>query len=186
MKLSILYFASFLSIIIVSCSSVQNTEKVIVDRRLVWDDFKGKVPDNSKYDSECWFDVKWEYSNLRNVNGKAVFDFTDLPYLMSKSWVRPEAINNAYSDTLLNHEIGHYNIAKAWARELRSKVRNTNFPYYNFEQKISSLAENINNKYLAMEKLYDDETNHSLNKSEQRRWDAKIRYLMNLYLPQKQ
>jgi len=179
-------FQIILSLILIvlcnSCASIHNMDKVIVDRRLLWSDFNGKVPEKSEWDSECWFDVKLEYSNIRIENGKTVFDFTDWPYLNGKSWVRPSAVVASTSEELLTHEIGHYNIAKVWARELRMTLKNTTFIYRYCEQRILKIDEDLRKKYLAMEDQYDNETNHSRNKTQQVFWNAKIRKLMNAYL----
>ena len=76
------------------------------------------------------------------------------------------------------HEQGHYNIAKAFARDLRKHFYNNRFSRNNYNQQIENVFSQLNIKYEALQKQYDSETNHCLNKKMQSTWEKKIKQLM--------
>ena len=91
----------------------------------------------------------------------------DCYFTRSKSWTKD---NN---DTLLKHEQGHFDITEIFARKLRKEL--SEIP----EAKVSSNAidrifKNIMAEKKRMQNLYDSETNSSLNRSEQSRWEQLI------------
>ena len=105
-----------------------------------------------------------------------------MPILDAKSWVRPSELNETWSEELLQHEIGHYNIAKVWARELRMVLKNTNFSYRNCEEMILKIDDDMRKKYFSMQEQYDNETNHFNDKEQQKIWNTRIKKLMRAYL----
>jgi hypothetical protein len=73
MVLNMRFVKSILLVIVLLANFHANSQdKVIVDRRLTWLDFKGKLPKNSPWASECWYNVELEYSNIRRENGRTV------------------------------------------------------------------------------------------------------------------
>ena len=132
--------------------------------RLTWEDFKG-TPD---YESE---NVALTNTSIQLEYG---YDKTSLEYSVkcrfdkTKSWVK---IKN---DEVLLHEQLHFDIAELYARKLRRQLRD-----YKFNAK--TVAEDVNNIYMkimeehhSMQKLYDQETDHSRLEDRQAEWVKRI------------
>jgi hypothetical protein len=90
----------------------------------------------------------------------------------SDSWV----VRSRKSDHLLNHEQGHFDITGLLWRDmandiLRIRARTTR----DLQREISRVMERYRPVFERMTDRYDTETNHSLNRDAQQRWDERIR-----------
>ena len=107
-------------------------------------------------------------------NGNSVIVSTldvTITVVRNESWV----VTSAKSDYLLKHEQGHYDITSLGARELYNHVLNTKGnSVENFKSKISELKRVIQRKINTANKMYDKQTDHSINKQLQETWDKKI------------
>lgn len=82
-----------------------------------------------------------------------------------------EKKTKADKSELLKHEQGHFDIAKLFEIELKGKLNNSVYSKLNYQIEIDSIYNELLEKYLALEKKYDEETNHLYNKQEQKKWD---------------
>ena len=81
------------------------------------------------------------------------------------SWCRKEY----QSETLLKHEQLHFDIAELFARKL--KLAFSNYSYSrNYQNEILEIFEEKKLEYHAMQRRYDEETEHSLNMFKQKEW----------------
>jgi hypothetical protein len=134
--------------------------------QLTWDDFTGKVIDTSKYDAECFAEIRYNYK----FYSQHQFEFEVYAnFDKNSSWSRKEQQSNA----LLKHEQMHFNIAELFAGKLRNDFQNFNYSA-NYSEQIDELFSSRKLQYQAMQRQYDDETNHSLNKDKQKEWEDLI------------
>lgn len=141
-------------------------------RKLTWSDFKGIPPENSNGHSavtESSVKVKSKFWNdSMECNVFACF-------LVNKSWVLDSS-----KLELLDHEQRHFDLAEIQARKLREYLtkwkKGGDFQVY-----LLSGKDSINQFCNHLHDQYDIETNHSLNRNAQKKWDKKIDSLLLVY-----
>jgi len=94
--------------------------------------------------------------------------------IQSRSWIRP----SKKTDALLRHEQLHFNISELFMRKVLKELSNTRFSV-NFEKEIKSIVQKEKREREAMQSLYDNETQHSHNSIQQRKWEEYINMLLN-------
>lgn len=141
--------------------------------KLSWSDFKGLVPPFSEHGAMASCAVKSD----NKVENDSVLLIIFACFSINHSWV----IKEKATEYGLNHEQRHFDIAEIHARKFRKYLYEWN-KQDNINDYILTGNELIVVKSLnAMEELYDLETNHSINKNEQGKWDRKIDSLLNVY-----
>jgi len=138
--------------------------------KLSWSDFQGTTNSRSKYWAESHWNVDWSYQ-AKISDGKALVKVQAKCTLNNKkSWVREEK----KSQSLLEHEQGHYYIGCLCALTFMKRVSSKKFSAANYKAEVQTLFNDTLKEYLKLEKLYDEETEHFRNKEQQRRWDNRI------------
>ena len=164
----------FLLMIFLFISAACYSQKVFIngregDRSLTWDDFKGKPEKESSFGA-------YTYTNFKAIPGSFKFKGDTLVWdqpleytleLGKDSWVKKDK----RSDTLLQHEEGHFIIGKLLVLELNSRVKAATFMKRDFQTKLNSIVKEVADKYREMEKTYDRETSHSMNRIQQWKWN---------------
>ena len=147
--------------------SPRNEENIIEwssARKLTWADFKG-TPDpastNAALTSSA-ITLSTEYSN------KQIKYVVNCKFNKLLSWVRVK------NDYILNHEQGHFNIAEAHARLLFKNLSEYKFNSRTANADVNRIYAETMKEHVNMQKQYDLLTNHSLDSTEQKVWDAKI------------
>ncbi|HEX8357834.1 MAG TPA: hypothetical protein VF610_10495 [Segetibacter sp.] len=145
------------------------------DQQLRWEDFGGKASDTSKFAAETFAEICYQYTS---DNGKD-FEFeVYATFNRNSSWFRKEM----QCENLLKHEQLHFNIAALFAEKLRRDFKNYCFSA-NYEQEINQIFTRNKLGYQAMQYLYDEQTNHSLNQQKQTEWEKYINSELNKYTP---
>jgi len=133
-----------------------------IDRKLTWEDFKGIPPSLDKTSAaastNCGFDVTAESDSngiLKRARVKNIFYCED-------SWVR---VDHKDKSNLLIHEQAHFDLCEVYTRRLRKMIIDTNL-----KLDINSAINKVFNDFKTRQKLYDMETNHSINKVNQAKW----------------
>ncbi len=85
-----------------------------------------------------------------------------------QSWVLTQ------TDTILNHECGHFDITELFARKLRKEISRRKFTVANINREVPKLFRQINEQRDQMQDRYDEETNHSIDYSKQIAWEKHI------------
>ena len=151
-----------------------NAQKVVIngregDRPLSWDDFRGKPDKESGFGAYTFTFFKPQPGNFNLVGDTLVWD-KPLEYrveLGENSWVKKDK----KTDTLLQHEEGHFIIGKLLVLELNARMKNTTFLKRDYQQKINAIVKEVSDKYRALERDYDRETDHSKNRPAQWKWN---------------
>lgn len=140
-------------------------------RKVNWDDFRGK-PTNSIYGAAIF--ANFAYSATFHVNdGLIVARIQPKTYMVrGMSWVTPAS----YSDYALAHEQLHFDIAKLVTERFKKKIANMTADL------VVDLNSMIQYEYLEsyremnrLQKQYDGETQHSINKRMQAEWEVRVR-----------
>ena len=137
---------------------------------LKWKDFKGRVPVTSSHAAQTAYEVGFD---VNMSAGKLNFIVT-CNFLPNKSWVRKKDAN----DYILRHEQLHFDIAEIYARKIRKELNEADITVQNLQAKVDKIYNKNWSALTKMQRDYDQETKHSINKKEQAEWDAKITDLL--------
>ena len=158
---------------IVSCFAQEDKLKTISwnDRRpLTWEDFKDKPILNSDAAALTASGITFGFSLGKTGNRITDFSTTvDCVFYPEKSWYKIEHGNNH----ILNHEQLHFNITELHARKFRQKISKLKITP-NLRNQLNSLYKANSEESLIMQRLYDSETNHSINKEKQNEWNRYV------------
>jgi hypothetical protein len=139
-------------------------------KRLTWSDFKG-IPDTKHFggavtasgyafDADIKIEGKIIYLNI----GVYVF------FTKSQSWKKP-SINSDYH---LLHEQVHFDITRLGAENFIKKLVNSKFTKDNYSQVLDEVFDRSYNENIALQNQYDRETQHSINRAVQLKWNNKM------------
>jgi hypothetical protein len=145
------------------------------NRKLTWSDFKGKenIKDfNASAETSCELGLK---SNSVKILGKTAISVTNM-FECNLSWVLPKSKNN---NDLLEHEQLHFDLNEIYARQLRKKIIETKFSYFNLIKESNKIYEEISLLNIKRQELYDSETNHGTESIAQKRWEKDIKTELN-------
>lgn len=135
-----------------------------------WDDFVGPIPQSYWLAYTIWY-VKYSYT-ISTYKGKNYINLTSQCVLnKDKSWVRWR------NERLLEHERGHYLIGWICALEFKRRVLERNLSGLlkkTIDYEIKKIFKDTVNEYVKWERLYDEETEHFLDREKQLIWDMKI------------
>jgi len=140
---------------------------------LNWEDFKAPTPQNSKFKANTNAGITYSWGlKIENVNKTLNYEVNSYfyPHL---SWVE-QGSKNAY---LLKHEQTHFDITELHARKLRKELSEINLNELNQDTRkfLNDLYKTIENERSLMQKEYDWETNHSLNKEAEVKWQKLVK-----------
>ncbi len=144
------------------------------DRKLQWEDFKGRPFKTAWAAAVTASGISYEFSSTE-TDGKLELDIEiSTHFYPDKSWFQPDLVN----EVILSHEQLHFDIAEIFARKMRKKVSRTNFTG-NVKAEIKKIYRDILKELNAFQKKYDYETNFSRNIEQQLLWNKKIAELLN-------
>jgi uncharacterized protein DUF922 len=139
------------------------------DYKLQWQDFKGNPQGGTTLKAMTWSTIQLETSKI-DASGVALTICAS--FIKSKSWRKKDAEGNS---NLLTHEQKHFDITEIYARKMRKKLSETTFTNpKQAQQIIQRLYNETFSESAAEQKKYDAETNHSINKEVQEKWNAAI------------
>ncbi|WP_373395881.1 hypothetical protein V8V91_14970 [Algoriphagus halophilus] len=136
-------------------------------KHLEWEDFQGFVKPFTGWGAGISSSVFVEYDSIQ------------------KKYSAYAAMNNQYSwksryvlnsDYVLNHEQYHFNITEYHARKLNGIFENKDFGH---ESQVMYELLRIRSDLYRMQIKYDAETDHSLNRAYQKKWEYQIDSLLN-------
>jgi len=151
-----------------------NTEVELADvriegRKLNWTDYKGVVNENLSHEAYTLWRVYYKYDIIEYKGDTALLDVNVWRTFDQNSWRK--TILKSDSIELLNHEQGHYDIAKLCVDSLQNAFEQNFYLKSNYGYKIDSIYWHVLNEHIQLEKRYDFETNHFFNKKNQKKWN---------------
>lgn len=133
---------------------------------LKWTDFLGKVNDSSQFDAEAFTSVKYSYTFYSP--GKYTF-VVQACFDRTTSWIKKERS----CEGLLQHEQAHFSLAQLYAKKLTLAFESYKYSA-NFQNEILEIFKHIEIDYHKTQRLFDEETNHSLINEKEKEWEAFI------------
>lgn len=148
-------------------------ELIPVDTKLYWDeknelDWSHFQPVRKHGSDAAMSSIAMESHSVTNKSG--VFIRIRASFNPVKSWVK----NDCQTAYILNHEQMHYNIVELYARKLRKAVAEKKFSRTNFSAEYNRLFDKYAYEHEIYQDRYDEETEHSILRSEQAEWNAKV------------
>ena len=141
------------------------------DRPLQRQDFKGKRIHKGVVASTTYNITKEIQENDSGLKATIKAHF-----YCYNSWILKDTIGN---DVIL-HEQKHFDIAELYARKLRKQLQEMQFTNRkDAEHKLDSLSKVIDKEMDVYQDKYDNETDHSRNGIQQRKWNERIAIRLN-------
>ncbi|MBL7764954.1 MAG: hypothetical protein JNJ58_02590 [Chitinophagaceae bacterium] len=138
---------------------------------LTWSDFQGKVKTEQGFEAQTVYAMSYSLSTSSGKGKKQVKLKIACYFNKEKSW----NLGPNYTDDLLEHERLHFMIAVWYFAQFKQELLTRNFPNTSVTQDIR----NLYNKYSAdckkMQSVYDEETNHSIQKDQQLLWETRVK-----------
>ena len=140
---------------------------------LSWNDFKAKPPQNSNFKANTNAGISFSWG-LRKENGNENLSYEVKSFFFPElSWV----VAGAKTDHLLQHEQTHFDITELYVRKFRKGLSEfvLKGSYENVHEILNDLYNLIEKERSLMQKEYDQQTNHSLNKEADIKWQKLVR-----------
>ncbi len=136
-------------------------------KEITWRDFKGKS-DNKEARAIAATNTVIDMQMSANDKGPVKVKLRTVLNAHS-SWTITE------SNTILEHELKHFDICELYARKLRKKLSETKFSGSNYEDQVYMIYVQYNAEMDMQQDLYDHSTEHSLNLANQKEWNNNIK-----------
>lgn len=138
-------------------------------RTLKWVDFKGSPGSLDGWAASSSTGISQGYSaNREGFIDKESISVT-AHFYPQYSWVR----HSEKTKHLLAHEQTHFDITEVYARKLRERILGYEFTSNGLEE-IKVLYQEIETERIATQKLFDKESNHSIDHMKEVQWEFKV------------
>lgn len=146
------------------------------NKKLTWADFRGPRTKSGSYVASTASGISFSYSH-QETNGKIDYDYTiACHFYPDDSWY--DAAHA--SDYILKHEQTHFDISELHARKLRKQISEARFSKQ-VKAEIRALYEATEVERRVMQSLFDSESDHSKNKTEEYRWETFVEQQLKVY-----
>lgn len=173
MKATIVIFFALISNLVFSQQPVVIEYALIND--FTWDLFEGKI--NKRHLDEMGHNTgavtvsSLSYTTLQTSPTHSTVNIT-ARFHPEESWSRYPHLKN--EKDALKHEKGHLDITEIYARRIRKLVSKTSFKSAKYKDELRELFKEMAQKHSDEQIKYDRETNHSINKEVQTKWNEWI------------
>ncbi|MBD8019133.1 DUF922 domain-containing protein [Kaistella pullorum] len=137
--------------------------------KLTRNDFQGIIPGNTINHAGTSYNVSYEIMSTSIWTGKIQIR-TYAIFNREESWLN----ETYYTDGLLNHEQGHFDIAQIFAYKLQRLINKEIKNSKDFNSKISDLIKIIGDECIAFQEKYDLVTDHGTILEKQKEYDEII------------
>lgn len=160
---------------VILCSYVIAPERIAWEatKKLSWQDFKGNPNANGGFVASTSSGMSQSY--VIDSGGILVKNETHVT-----AHFYPEYSWYSTKDTtarLLKHEQTHFDITEIHARILNKSIQSYAFTS-DSKREIKVLYQQVEEERRAMQTAFDNETNHSINREEEKKWEDKIAKLL--------
>ena len=160
----------FFSLVFVQSTFAQNDNDGIVywtGKSLSWNDFAGSPEYEDIYDAHS----KLLLSFTADLTDDILIVTTSAGFEPKHSWVK----RNKRSEYLLDHEKLHFDICELYRRILNQHLAELQtISFSKAEKTLSRVFDEVFAQYQKEQRAYDQETDHSVIKIEQSKWNQKI------------
>jgi hypothetical protein len=138
---------------------------------LSWSDFSGKPDPISSFHANTSSGISYYWSMKSSSEGHEFLYEVASYFLPDQSWVRP----GKESEHLLAHEQLHFDITELHARKLRKAMEEFDFlETKNIKPALANIYKKVEAERAAMQKKFDLETRHSMDKPAQLKWQKYV------------
>ena len=164
--ISILFFISiFFSAPIAEEEKIEWTK----DYQLQWSDFKATTASGNGFVASTSSGIAFSYS-YREVNGeKNIKVNVTCNFYPQKSWYSKKDA----SDYILKHEQTHFDISELHKRIFNKRIDETQFSD-DMKKELEVLFYQIEDERVAMQRKFDNESDHSKNNEKELEWEAYV------------
>ncbi|RZL13662.1 MAG: hypothetical protein EOO89_17175 [Pedobacter sp.] len=144
-------------------------------RPLTWSDFQSKYKRSNKYAALVMPNIA--YDQDEKIKDGIIHVTLTLKTFLAKSdcW-----LGSSYKDDyMLNHEQRHFDVAKIINEQFRKQLLKANLNPDNYEAVINMQYLDSYRDMNKMQKAYDTETSHGLNRAAQQSWNKRIDKLLS-------
>lgn len=170
-KIGLIIF-SVIALIFISLFKSNFNATVTINKwkQLNWDDFQGFVKPFTGWGAVISSNVYVEYDSITEKH---------VAYAAMNNQLSWKKRSSEESNYLLNHEQYHFNITKYFARKLNFIIEKEKLEN---ESDILSKLGNIRSELSKFQDKYDKQSDHSINRSVQRKWEFKIDSLLQVFM----
>ncbi len=158
----------------IPASALSNKKKLIdwnKHYKLSKSDFKARA---SKFSGNSVANTYSGYGiSITSVDGE-ISGSIFVRFNRSKSWIKSKEINGDNINYILSHEQLHFDICEIFGRKLYKEIVRLKKENKLKEKYINKKQSRLKKEYSDYQDIYDSETNHSINKEEQLRWNKKV------------
>ena len=151
--------------------NIEDSGYLLWGKKLKWEDFQGEIPKNSEFDAltHSAISLNFDGANVTlNFNIQTVFSPVD-------SWKKV-----GVDDYILKHEQIHFDITEYHSRLLRKKLKTHKFKSFaDVEPDVMRIFNEASEAANIMQVKYDKDTNHSIDRKKQAKWNAKVKKLLS-------
>jgi len=180
-------FVSFVLLFaLILCSSFQGsisdageTINWQASSKLTWKDFKKSLPSGGieAASTVCGIYIS---SNPNQVNDSTIL--VDVHAFFSRTLSAKTSNRALLKNEVLQHEQGHFDLTEVYSRKLRKDLSETRYRSIPaFFKSAHILYNKENTAFIAEQKEYDNETNHSINIAQQQKWTESIADMLDKY-----
>ena len=139
------------------------------ERKLTWNDFKGRIPNSDRAAAVTASGISYQFSTT-GTNDKMELDYkVNTFFYPNKSWYQP-----SLCDTLiLSHEQLHFDISELYARKMRVRLATETFSQ-NVKAEVKKIYREVLRELESFQNQYDTETDFSRNIEQQLTWNKKL------------
>jgi hypothetical protein len=146
-------------------------------KRLAVADYKGRIDSTSKFKAVSYFvrPNNWTYKR------DSLFITLSVFFRPSASWFMIDLARPSNVTALLAHEQGHFDIYEIEMRKARKRfiANHGTITRYNYKRVVEQYVADINYFLEKRQKLYDQETEYSMNWLQQKAWCDQIALELN-------
>lgn len=141
-----------------------------VNRKLTWDDFKGKPDMNhpGAAVTASGFAYSWNGENDGKTLHLNIFVYTY--FTKKRSW-KKSFVEGEYH---LRHEQHHFDITRLGAEKLVEELKRADYTMDNYRSMIAGIFDRVYNENIVLQNKYDHQTKHSLDTEKQEEWNKRI------------
>jgi hypothetical protein len=133
-------------------------------RKLNWLDFQASPPKNATNAALTSSSILMKFRS----NGEELIYQISCNFEPVNSWGRVK------NDLILSHEQGHFDIAEIHARKLNQALKAYHLKFNTLSKDVNAIYQSVMGDLKQMQDLYDEQTDHSRNTTQQKSWLIKI------------
>ena len=138
--------------------------------RLEWSDFKANPKSRSTVVAVTASGITFSYTTKKSNSGLIDYNFqVEAHFYPEQSWYVKDRVNRIH----LSHERLHFDITELYARKFRKEISNTKFTNH-VNREMDAIYQEITDGLRNMQNLYDEESSHSINVGNQKKWEKYI------------